>query len=125
MWAFWLYLLLPLLNIVLWFLGIRYFYMEVLEKAGYRQLLGLLGKMGWAFIIVFAILRSWGYYNSRRFGKKDRRKDVSSATAERLSEFSHLSPEQIVTLQTTKEVIWPPQQDTDDDVSVWLAKVKK
>ena len=124
-WAVWLYLLLPLLNIVLWLLGFRYFYMEIFEKAGYEQLLQLLGKMGSAVLVVFVTLRLWGYYNYMRFGKKDRRKSAPLATAEQLSEFFHVPPEQIAELQSRKEVVWPIQQDSDQDVAVWLAKSKK
>lgn len=107
MWALWLYLFLPLLNVILWLLGIRFFYVEVFEKAGYMQLLNLLSNMGWSILVVFAVLRFWGYYNYLRFGKKDRRKFVSSTTAEQLSGFFNLPPEQIVELQSKKEVIWP------------------
>lgn len=107
MWALWLYLFLPLLNVILWLLGIRFFYVEVFEKAGYLQLLNLFTKMGWSILVVFAVLRLWGYYNYIKFGKKDRRKFVSSTTAEQLSGFFNLPPEQIVELQSKKEVIWP------------------
>ena len=106
-WALWLYLFLPLLNIILWLLGIHVFYVEVIEEAGYLQLLNLFYKMGWSILIVFAVLRFWGYYNYRRFGKKDRRKFVSSTTAKQLSGLFNLPPEQIVELQSKKEVIWP------------------
>lgn len=124
-WAFWLYLLLPFLNIVLWFLGFRYFYMAMFETAGYQQLINLLGKMGCAVLIVFLILRSWGYYNYMRFGKKDRRKSTPSTTAEQLSQFFHVPPEQIPELQSKKEVVWPIQHDSYQDVAAWLAKSKK
>jgi biofilm PGA synthesis protein PgaD len=106
-WALWLYLFLPLLNIILWLLGIHFFYVEVFEKAGYLQLLSLFSKMGWSILVVFAVLRFWGYYNYLRFGKKDRRKFVSPTTAEQLSVLFNLPPEQIVELQSKKEVTWP------------------
>jgi biofilm PGA synthesis protein PgaD len=106
-WALWLYLFLPLLNIILWLLGIRFFYVEVIEKAGYLQLLNLFTKMGWSILVVFIVLRFWGYYNYFRFGKKDRRKFVSSTTVEQLSGVFNLPPEKIVELQSKKEVTWP------------------
>jgi poly-beta-1,6-N-acetyl-D-glucosamine biosynthesis protein PgaD len=80
---------------------------EVIEKAGYLQLLNLFYKMGWSILVVFTVLRFWGYYNYLRFGKKDRRKFVSSTTAEQLSGLFNLPPEQIVELQSKKEVTWP------------------
>jgi poly-beta-1,6-N-acetyl-D-glucosamine biosynthesis protein PgaD len=106
-WALWLYLFLPLFNIILWLLGIHLFYEEVIEKAGYLQLLSLFTKMGWSILVVFAVLRLWGYYNYLRFRKKDRRKFVSSTTVEQLSVHFNLPPEQIIELQSKKEVTWP------------------
>jgi len=106
-WALWLYLFLPLLNIILWLLGIHFFYAEVIEKAGYLQLLSLFTRMGWSILVVFAVLRFWGYYNYFRFGKKDRRKFASSTTVEQLSGFFNISSEKIVELQSKKEVVWP------------------
>lgn len=109
MWALWLYLFLPLLNVILWLLGVRFFYVEVFEKAGYVQLLTLLNKMGWGVLVLFAILRFWGYYNYIKFGRKDRRKSRSSTTVEQLSKSFNLPPEKILELQSQKEVVWPPQ----------------
>lgn len=111
MWALWLYLFLPLLNVILWLLGIRFFYVEVFEKAGYVQLLNLLNKIGWGILAVFAILRFWGYYNYLRFGRKDRRKSTSSTTVGQLSESFNLPPEKIIELQSQKEVVWSPQHN--------------
>jgi len=118
MWAFWLYLLLPIMNIILWFLGIHFFHVEVFEKAGYLQLLDLVARMGWIILVVFFVLRVWGYYNYFRFGKKDRRKFVSSTNLEQLSEFFHVSPEQVDTLQAQKEVVWPPPNHLESDTKV-------
>jgi len=117
MWALWLYLFLPLLNVILWFLGIRFFYVEVFEKAGYVQLLNLLNKIGWGILAVFAILRFWGYYNYLRFGRKDRRKSTSSTTVGQLSESFNLPPEKILELQSQKEVVWPPQHNLNQDAA--------
>ena len=72
MWVFWLYLFLPILTVVLWLTGIRIFYIEVIEDAGYRELINLWGKVGWSIIVVFLILRLWGFYNYWRFGKREK-----------------------------------------------------
>ena len=107
MWGIWIYLFLPLLNVILWLLGFHLFYIKVIEKGGYIQLLNLLGKMGWAVLLVFGILRLWGYYNYIRFGKKNRRKSVSPTTADQLSEFFNLPRDQVLEMQSKKEVVWP------------------
>ncbi len=106
MWGLWIYLFLPLMNIVLWLLGIRYFHIEVIEKVGYKELIGLLNNMGWTVLVLFLILRLWGYYNYIRFGKKDRRRRTPSLTTERLAEHFHIPIEEVKNLQSKKEIIW-------------------
>jgi len=107
MWGLWFYLFLPLLNLVLWVLGIRYFYVELFELAGYKGLINILLKAGWVILIVFLILRSWGVYNYRRFGKRERRKGLPPETLEKTAEYFQISPEQIQHIQSSKEVVWP------------------
>jgi poly-beta-1,6-N-acetyl-D-glucosamine biosynthesis protein PgaD len=107
MWAIYLYLILPVLNVILWLLGVQIIFMEVIEKSMYLHLLNLLENLGWCILIVFGILRIWGYYNYIRFGRKNRRKEASCVTIEQLAEFFELPPEQILRLQSQKEVFWP------------------
>ena len=111
MWGLWIYLFLPLLNVILWLLGFHLFYVKVIERGGYIHLLNLLGKVGWAVLLIFGILRLWGYYNYVRFGRKNRRKIVAPTTADQLSGFFHLPPDQVLELQSKKEVVWPMETD--------------
>jgi len=122
MWGLWLYLFLPLLNFVLWLLGIRYFYIEVIEKAGYKELINLLGKVGWLILVVFLILRLWGYYNYRRFGKRDKRKSLPSNADKEMAEYFQIPLDLVLDLQLSKEVVWPIQQDLKQDVVNWMDK---
>jgi biofilm PGA synthesis protein PgaD len=124
MWGLWLYLFLPLLSISLWLLGVRYFYIEVIEKVGYKELINLWGKVGWGILGVFLVLRLWGYYNYWRFGKKDRRRSLSPTTYETLSEHFHVSRERLSELQSNKEVVLPIQDDLKKDVAEWISRVK-
>jgi biofilm PGA synthesis protein PgaD len=107
MWGLWFYLFLPLLNLVLWVLGIRYFYIEVFELGGYKGLINLLLKAGWVILTVFLVMRFWGLYNYWRFGKRERRKNLPSETFEQTVEYFQVSPEQIQQVQSSKEVVWP------------------
>lgn len=116
MWVFYAYLFLPVLNIILWGLGIRYFYVEIFEKVGYMELLDLFNKMGWTILIVFGTLRMWGYYNYRRFGKRNRRKAMPYNNIEQLSRHFQVSREKIIELQSKKEAIWPIKPNPIQDV---------
>jgi poly-beta-1,6-N-acetyl-D-glucosamine biosynthesis protein PgaD len=121
MWAFWLYLLLPLLNILIWFLGIRYFYFEVIKLAGYRELLNLLVRTGWVIIVVFLVLRLWGYYNYRRFGRRERRRSLPPDGREKMTAYFQVPLEKIEDIQSSKEIVWPIQYGLKQDVESWLA----
>ncbi len=105
MWGVWVYLFMPLVNIVLWFLGIRYFYIEVIEKVGYKELIGLLNNMGWIVLILFVIMRVWGYYNYVRYGKKDRRKGNPPLTVVQIADYFQITVEEFKTLQSKKEIV--------------------
>ncbi len=116
MWAFYAYLLLPVLNIILWLLGIRYFYIEIIENVGYKELLNLFNKMGWTILIVFGIMRSWGYYNYQRFGKRNRRKAMPYNNIEQISRHFKIPKEMILELQLKKEVVWSIQHNPAEEV---------
>ncbi len=118
MWALWIYLFLPLLNMVLWLLGIHYFYLELIEKAGYLHLLFLLRDTGISLVVILVLLRAWGYYNYVRFGRRNRRKTVSKTTVDELAGFFQLPTDVIIELQGAREVIWTGQWRNDHALCV-------
>jgi poly-beta-1,6-N-acetyl-D-glucosamine biosynthesis protein PgaD len=105
-WVIWAYLLLPVINIILWLLGFKYFNIAVFEKLGYREFLELMGKVGWLVVIVFLVMRLWGYYNYVRFGKRTRRKSSPPVTIEQLAVHFQIPVEQIENMQAQKETTW-------------------
>jgi poly-beta-1,6-N-acetyl-D-glucosamine biosynthesis protein PgaD len=123
MWGGWIYLLLPLLNLSLWFLGLRFIYIEFFQIDSFREFLGLLTGMGWAIIGIFIILRGWGLYNYYRFGKKNRRSQLpANHLNEKMAVFFQISPEEINLIQNSKEVVWPLGEEPVTDLKPWLEK---
>jgi poly-beta-1,6-N-acetyl-D-glucosamine biosynthesis protein PgaD len=106
-WAIWIYLLLPVINITLWIFGFGFMNLSVIEQVGYEELLDLLVKMGWAVLIVFLVFHLWGYYNYKRYGKKSRRKSSATVTIEQLSTHYRIPADEIRRLQEQKEIEWP------------------
>lgn len=105
-WIIWSYLLLPIINVILWVLGFRILYLEF-DGASYGGLILLLQRLGWVVLIVFATLQLWGYYNYHMFGKKNRRKERSFDTIAELVRHFNMTPEEIAEMQSRKEiVIW-------------------
>lgn len=103
-WVIWSYLLLPIINLVLWIVGIKTVYMQF-ESAAYRELLLLLERLGLVVLVVFAVLQLWGYYNYQMFGKRNRRKEQSFDAVAELSQYFRLSPEQVTDMQSRKEIV--------------------
>lgn len=105
-WGIWAYLLLPLVNIIMWIVGLRIIERSVVEQLGYAEMLDLIGKMGWIVLVVFLILRLWGLYNYKRFGKRSRRKSSSPVTIEQLAAHFKIPAEQVVQMRSQKEIVW-------------------
>ena len=109
-WAIWIYLLLPVINITIWIFGFGFMNLSVIEQVSYEELLDLLIKMGWAVLIVFLVFHLWGYYNYIRFGKKSRRKSSATVTIEQLAAHYRIPADEIRKLQEQKEIVWPKIQ---------------
>jgi len=126
MWGIWSYLLLPILNLILWLIGIRIFYLELVAGSAYPEFLALARNAGWIVFTIFVILRCWGLYNYWKFGKVNRRTSVSSDFGERqLSEHFQVSSEIVRDLRTQKEVLWPVRGDEPRNIADWLSAKKK
>lgn len=106
MWALWGYLFLPLVSLILWIAGLGYIYGAVFEESALTRLLELVSRMGWAVLIIFIVLRGWGYYNYYVFGRKNRRKHRDPVNLEKLGSHFGLTEQDVVALQATKQVYW-------------------
>ncbi len=105
-WGIWMYLLLPIVNVLLWIVGLKFIDTSVIDQVGYKELLGLIGKMGWIVLIVFIVFRLWGFYNYNKFGKKSRRKNAQPVTTEQLGKHFQVPSDAIKALQLQKEISW-------------------
>jgi len=129
MWATWLYLFLPVINMLMWVLGLSYYYTELTEDASYIQMQSLFETTGWTIVIAFLVLRLWGLWNYMYFGRpvRDRRhKVVRSTSIDAISEHYKLPPKEVVAIQNLKELVWPMQQGMDPvmDVTKWVTMSK-
>ncbi len=109
-WGIWIYLLLPIINLLLWVFGIKHIYVEVFENLGYKEFLTLIQKMGWIIIGFFVVLRLWGYYNYWRFAKRNKRKSVKTSNVEDITKIFNIETDKIKKLMYRKEIVWPPEQ---------------
>jgi len=118
-WGLWLFLFMPLLNLLMWIVGLSTISTELFEKGGYLQFFELVQQMGLVILVTFIIMRLWGIYNFYRFGRHERRNHEVPDSMEKLSNFYQLTPQDLVHLETRKEVIWP-HKDDHENPEVWL-----
>ncbi len=110
-WGVWVYLLLPVINLGLWIFGLSFFKITVIEEVGLKEFTDLMGKMGWTVLIVFLVLRLWGYYNYVKFGKRSRRKATPSVTIEQLAGHYQIPADDVKRMRSEKEVVWSYTSD--------------
>ncbi|RJP81417.1 MAG: poly-beta-1,6-N-acetyl-D-glucosamine biosynthesis protein PgaD [Desulfobacteraceae bacterium] len=115
MWALWVYLFFPIINIILWVLGIGNFYEKVIEHSDYLRLLELVRNCGGTVVGIFLVLWLWGFYNYHRFGKRNRRLDNQPVAPEKMAEFFDVPVDQVIAMSREKQIKWSslyiPKQD--------------
>lgn len=104
MWATWVYLLMPIANIILWIMGIRIFYVELVENSGFAKIMHMIYNMGWIVVVVFMSFWLWGYYNLKRYGKMQRRRALRPRHDEKILKDLGISPELHRLMRTQKEI---------------------
>jgi poly-beta-1,6-N-acetyl-D-glucosamine biosynthesis protein PgaD len=119
MWVLWVYLFFPIINILLWLLGVGTFYEKVIAHSDYLRLLDLVRNCGGAVVGIFLVLWFWGFYNYRRFGKRNRRTGGKPVAPEKMAEFFDVPPEQVAAMQQEKQIVWSslyiPKKDIPDN----------
>jgi poly-beta-1,6-N-acetyl-D-glucosamine biosynthesis protein PgaD len=119
-WGLWLYLLLPVVNVLLWIVGIATINTQFFENDGYMVFIELVQQMGLAILIAFVIMRLWGLYNYYRFGRLARRSRDATDSIVKMSNYYQVKPHVFLQLEGSKEIIWPLRDDDDGNVGNWL-----
>jgi len=103
-WAFWIYLLLPLINLLVWVLVGKTIFSTVIAQSGYLELLDIIRKWGIATLVTITFFTGWAYYNYWMFGKKNRRKLAIDCLEEELADFFHISTDTIKCIKSTRKM---------------------
>ena len=104
-WALWIYLWLPLLALVGWYLGVKITYTEMVVKNGFAGLLHLLGWYVAVISVMGASLLAWAYYNLARFREVRRRKRVEISAKLSPSERYGISAEVLAGWSREKRIV--------------------
>jgi len=102
-WAFWLFLLRPLVILALWYLGVRLAYHQMVFLEGFdNPQFFAFGSL--SIIFIFTIAFAWNRYNLIRFKGLDRRKPPGNCTEEDLAKHYKISPKDVESFQAAPYV---------------------
>ncbi len=101
-WAFWLYLLVPMINLLVWMIVGETIFSTVVAQSGYIELLDILKKWGIVTLFTIVAFMGWAYYNYWMFGRKNRRKLAIACLDEEVADFFNTSVSVIRCMKETK-----------------------
>ncbi len=104
-WLVWIYLVLPLMNLFMWFITGEIFYSEVIADEGYQYIIELVKRAGLITLTIATVIFLWGYYNYLVFGRLNRRKESPPTSAEEIAAFFSLEREEVERIENCKELL--------------------
>lgn len=103
-WAGWLYLLLPLVNIIGWGFGAQLFYEKIIIHSDKVELTALVIAYVILITVVLNMIAGWALYHIWRFAGKERRKPQPQPTMDDLGEYFRVKPYRIPQWQQSKRM---------------------
>lgn len=101
-WAVWLYLWLPAVALLGWWLGISRFYEEMVRLQGYQAVVELLGWYAICVAVLAGSLIAWAVYNLLRFRGPDRRKAGPALRVGQVAEALGVEPDSLLAWQRAR-----------------------
>ncbi|MDY6843063.1 MAG: poly-beta-1,6-N-acetyl-D-glucosamine biosynthesis protein PgaD [Thermodesulfobacteriota bacterium] len=102
LWSLWVYWISPILTLILWFFGIRFFYSEFFLKSGIGEVIHIMKDGGLVVLIITAVMLVWIYYNYLWFLKRGERR-VSQTFIHYDKEFAQIFNIELDRLQKAKQ----------------------
>ena len=104
-WVVWFYLWTPLVSLVAWLFGLDLLYDEMAVFDGWRALQELLGWYALVIFLLALILGSWAWYNLKRFGRREKRRQAPTVTPSEVAGHFGLPEEDLATIKTAHRVV--------------------
>jgi len=104
-WILYIYLWLPLITLVAWWIGAKLFNLQIVQLKGYT---GLIDKLGLFLAIIFLLsvtLIGWAEIERLRFKDKPRRTENQAVTVDGVAKRFNLQEDQLVQLRQKKYII--------------------
>ena len=104
-WLLYIYLWLPLITLVAWWVGAKLFNLHIIQLNGYVGLLDKLGLYAAIIFIISAMLIGWAKIEHLRFKNKPRRKGSSAVTDREVAKKYNLQESQLAQLRLEKSLV--------------------
>lgn len=104
-WGLWVYLITPLLSVLLWFVGVYFFYDRMIAMGGYEAFTRGLVNYGVAVLAMWLLLTLWILWNDLYYGRHERRRETRQPVYwARNARHMELSPRAATRLRSSKQV---------------------
>lgn len=101
-WVIWIYLWLPLISLVAWWVGIQLFREHMLDNNGYQALFSDMHQYALTIAFIAVVLIGWARYNLLRFRDKDNRKASKHVDPADQAQYFKIEAQQLCQWQTAK-----------------------
>jgi biofilm PGA synthesis protein PgaD len=104
-WIFWLYLWQPVVSIIAWAFGFKFFYDNMISLGGIGGFVKLVGIYVLVVFLIAFIFFGWAYYNNRRFKNKKRRGKIWKISFLNLGERYDLTEDQVLNCKSSRRLV--------------------
>jgi biofilm PGA synthesis protein PgaD len=104
-WVIWIYLWLPLISLVAWWVGIQLFREHMLDNDGYQALFNDMHQYALTITFIAVALIGWARYNLLRFRDKDNRKASKHVDLADQAQYLKIEAQQLCQWQTAKRLV--------------------
>ena len=122
-WIFWLFLLRPIIILILWYLGVRIAYHQMVFMEGFNNP-AFFGYGFLAVVVILLVAFGWNRYNFLRFRGTDRRKHQGDCIAEDLAKYYNVPTNAVTSFQMSPYVEIAFQSDETIEVNTGSQKTK-
>lgn len=105
-WFLFVYLLRPVFTLVAWLVGAVLFSREMVGNDRLYELARVLGWYSLVILVIGLVLRSWAWYNYKRFAGRDKRRTVPHfISLEEIAAFNRVDPGRLACWQRARRLL--------------------
>lgn len=104
-WSLWFYLWQPLLSLVAWSLGVKFFYDKLIALCKVLELIQMIALYLFIIIIIGFIFLGWAQYNNLKFRNKKRRGLLWKVSMDNVAERYELDVDQVVFAKASRKLV--------------------